>query len=208
MKKEQLAFLIGGLAFGILIGFGVYHTVYTAPQLAANAAMPAGVPSAGGAPSAPPAGASTAAPMVAEINQLKRTVSDDPDNLEAWVRLGNLHYDVQMWDQAASYYERAVELAPNNPDVITDLGVCYRGMQQFERALEAFERAHQADPTHVQSLFNTVIVAGFDLGQLDRAEQALEALEAMQPQPPRLGELRHALEQMRAQGGAQPGGAS
>jgi hypothetical protein len=230
VRKDQFVFLLGGLAFGFLFGFGIYHTWYAAPGLQAHPGAPAasaGMPSSGPPSSSMPSSsmpsssmptaptpstnqtgapaAGGAAPMLAEINQLKRTVTDDPKNLAAWVRLGNLHYDVQMWDQAAGYYEKAVELDPTNPDVLTDLGVCYRGMKQFDKALDVFERAHQADPNHYQSLFNIVIVAGFDVRQFDRAEEALRALQAMNPQPPRLNELSQALAEQRAAAG---GGAS
>jgi tetratricopeptide (TPR) repeat protein len=202
VRKDQLVFLLGGLAFGFLFGFGVYHTWYAAPDLdnrgggaGPAAAAPAGQPSQGmGQPD-------SAAPMVAEINQLKRMIQDDPHNVAAFVRLGNLHYDVQMWEQAAGYYESALQLQPDNPDVITDLGVCYRGMGQFEQALEMFSRANEINPDHPQSLFNVVIVAGFDLKQWDRAEEALSALEAMDPTPPRTDELRQALERERSAAG-------
>ena len=139
--------------------------------------------------------------MVGEINQLKRMVQDDPQNVAAFVRLGNLHYDVQMWDQAVGYYETAVELQPDNPDVMTDLGVCYRGLGQYEQALEMFEGPTSVKPDHHQSLFNVVIVAGFDLKQWDRADAALQSLEAMNPRPPRTDELRGALERERAAAG-------
>ena len=64
-----------------------------------------------------------------------------------------------------------------------------------------FAESNSIRPDHHQSLFNTVIVAGFDLKQWDRAEAALEALEAMDPKPPRTDELRVALEEQRAGGG-------
>jgi cytochrome c-type biogenesis protein CcmH/NrfG len=208
VRKDQLVFLLGGLAFGFLFGFGVYHTWYATPDLGGHgptATMPA--PAQAPAPTGAPAQtqgmgqSGGSAPMVAEINQLKRMIQDDPNNVAAFVRLGNLHYDVQMWDQAAGYYEKAVELAPGNPDVMTDLGVCYRGMGQYEKALEMFASANGLKPDHHQSLFNVVIVAGFDLKQWDRADEALRALEAMNPKPPRTDELRNALEQERAAAG-------
>lgn len=208
MKKDQLAFLLGGLSFGFLVGFGFFHTTYESPDLQAGtvqAQSPMPPQATSPAPTQPAPTAGAGAPMVAEINRLKQLLQDDPDNLAALVRLGNLHFDVQMWDQAAGYYERAVELDPDDPDLLTDLGTCYRGMSEYEKALTYFERAHDSDPTHWQSLFNTAIVAGFDLKQYDRALQALSDMEAMNPQPPQLARLRQELERARASG---TGGAS
>ena len=198
MKREQLAFLVGGLAFGFLLGFGVYHAWYASPQQ--QGASPFANPVTNAPQSMPAAGQPppAAAPMMAEINELKRQLQQDPKSLPVLVRLGNLYFDVQMWDQAAGYYEKAVEVQPDDPDLLTDLGTTYRGMGQLDRALDTFGRASALDPTHFQSLFNTVIVAGFDLGQFDRAEQAMHALEALSPPPPRLAELRAALDEARA----------
>jgi len=210
MKKDQLAFLLGGLAFGLLFGFGAYHVWYAAPHVDGTkpfanpvAQAQASMPASG--PTPPAGGGSVQAPMVAQINELKRQLQQDPKDFVTLVRLGNLYFDVQMWDQAAGYYERAVEVRPEDADVLTDLGTTYRGMGQPDKALDAFARASAADPRHFQSLFNTVIVAGFDLGQFDRAEQAMQALEGLTPRPPRLDELRRALDDARAR--AQTGGA-
>jgi cytochrome c-type biogenesis protein CcmH/NrfG len=210
VRKDQLIFLLGGLAFGFLFGFGVYHTWYATPDLGGPAAA-----AAAPAPTGPPAvgqavgqamgqamgQAGSSAPMVGEINQLKRMIQDDPRNVAAFVRLGNLHYDVQMWDQAVGYYRKALELQPDSPDVMTDLGICLRSLGQYEQALEMFEGASELNPDHHQSRFNVVIVAGFDLNQWDRADAALRELEAMNPRPPRTDELRSALERERAAAG-------
>lgn len=200
MRKDQLVFLLGGLAFGFLFGFGIYHTWYATPDLGGTGSVAAASAQAQAPAQTQSQGmgqGNSSAPMVGEINQLKRMVQDDPSNVAAFVRLGNLHYDIQMWDQAVGYYERAIELEPDNPDVITDLGICYRGLGQYEKALEMFDMANGVKPDHHQSLFNVVIVAGFDLKQWDRAEAALRALEAMNPKPPRTDELRSAMERER-----------
>jgi hypothetical protein len=199
MKKENLAFLVGGLAFGFLIGFGSYNAVATAPRLeGAETGVTQAAPGGPPAPSQASPGGGGGAPMVAEINQLKTVLQSDPTNFQALVRLGNLHYDVQMWEQAVGYYVRAVEVEPANPDVMTDLGVCYRNLGQLEQALITFNAASEAAPDHFASLFNIVVVAGLDLGRFDLADDALAALEAMDPPPPRVDELRDVLEKSRA----------
>ena len=98
-----------------------------------------------------------------------------------------------------------VEIAPQNPNVLTDLGVCYRGMRQFDRALEKFAEAQAADPQHWQSLFNSAVVAGFDLGQYEVADAALDSIEALDPPPADLerthvDQLRQALEESKSSG--------
>jgi tetratricopeptide (TPR) repeat protein len=202
VNREQSLFLLCGFAFGLLVGAGVYRAFIEQPDLVA--ATPAGSTSQpNGATTS--AAADSGAPMLAEIGALRRRLEEDPRDFAALVRLANLYHDASMFDEAIGYYERALEIQPTMPDLLTDLGICYRAKQEYERALELFDRALEIDPNHWQSLFNIVIVAGFDLGRYDRADQALQRMEGLDPQPPRIGELRQALEQRRARanGGAE-----
>lgn len=196
MKRDHLAFLVGGLAFGILIGFGSYHAIHSTPgleqaEVQGEMPIPRGpmAPTQSGGPNA-----DGAAPMVARVNQLKRMLQERPDDPQVLLALANLFYDAAMWEQAAGYYERVAKIE-QNPDVLTDLGVCYRGMREFDKALAQFARANEIDPQHWQSLYNTVVVAGFDAGRIDVAKQALASMEAMNPRPPGLDAAR--LEQLR-----------
>jgi len=192
LKKEQFAFLVVGFAFGILVGYGAFMAHSTAPDLEGQGAT-ASAAQGSAAPAAGPADGG--APMMAEIRGLKKRVQDNPQDHEALVRLANLYHDGNMLDDAISYYEKALAVEPNSPDELTDMGICYRAKREYERALELFQQANKIDPAHWQSLFNYVVVAGFDLGHFDSARQALDTMEKMNPRPPRLDDLRKALEQ-------------
>ena len=132
--------------------------------------------------------------MVARINQLKRMLQNEPDSIEVLRELGSAYYDAAMWEPAARYYERLVELTPG-PDVLTDLGVCYRGLRDFDKALAQFSLASEMDPTHWQSLYNKVIVAVMDVGRFDVARDALASMQALDPRPRELDPAR--MEQLR-----------
>ncbi len=192
MTREHVMFLFGGLAFGILIGFGSYHAIHTAPSLTQAAIGGGAVP----APQGPPAptqlgpNAEGGAPMVATVNRLKRMLQESPNDVPVLLKLANLYHDAAMWEPAAGYYARVVELEPPNADTLTDLGVCYRGLRRFDEALAAFERAHNLDPAHWQSLYNTVVVAGFDVNRLELAQEALDAMESIDPRPSELDAAR------------------
>jgi tetratricopeptide (TPR) repeat protein len=201
VKRDNLAFLLGGLAVGLLLGVGLYHAWRTQPQLAQVAEADGEIPRPRGTPAPTQAGPNTTggAPMVAVVNELKRRLQADPRNVEVLLRLANLYHDAAMWEQAVGYYERAREIRPDDADLLTDLGVCYRNARRFEEALESFERAHRANPQHWQSLYNTVIVAVFDVRRAELALRALAAMEAIEPRPAeltadRVKELRRAVE--------------
>ena len=200
MKREHVAFLLGGLAFGILFGFGLAHAIATRPgaavsQASGEIASPAGPPAPSQIPGGPAGGGGAGAPMVAELRRLQQQVRDHPEDAAAWTRIANLYHDAEMFPQAVEFYEKAAELVPQDANVLTDLGVCYRATGQPQKALDAFTRAEKADPKHWQSLYNQVVVYGLDLRQHDQADAALRRLEALNPEAPGLAKLKQAVEQ-------------
>jgi Tfp pilus assembly protein PilF len=132
--------------------------------------------------------------MMAEISELRKRVEQSPEDLASLTRLANLYHDVQMWEPAKTFYARALELAPDDPNLITDYGVCFVGTGDFARAIELFGRAQEADPTHPQSLFNTAVVRGVHMGDIPGALATLDRLESVAPDFPRTADLRAQLE--------------
>jgi tetratricopeptide (TPR) repeat protein len=195
LKKEHVAFLFAGLAFGFLLGFGVFRAIATRPG-AVVAAAEEEVPGPMG-PAAPTQTAGGGAPMMAEINALKERVQKDPNDVAAWTRLANLFQDAGMFEPAIEIYQRAVKLAPNDANLLTDLGICYQETKQFDKALEHLERAQKADPANWQSLYNIVVVAGLDLRRFDRADAAMARLRQIRPDAPNLAQLQDALAKAR-----------
>ena len=198
MKRDQLAFLFGGLAFGFLLGFGLFRAIDTRPGLTAGPAVAEEIPSPKG-PAAPmgsgtpPAQAGGGAPMMAEINALKERVQSDPNDVQAWTRLANLYQDSGMFEPAIEFYRRAIDLQSGNPNLLTDIGICYQQLRQFDSALEWLEQAQKIDPSHWQSLYNIVVVAGLDLRRFDRADAAMARLQQIRPDAPNLAALQEAL---------------
>ena len=143
MKKETLLVgavaLVAGLIIGLLISQKSTQTV---------------TKSSSGAPVAQ-------APLVnaqSQINEIKGILANDPSNHQAWVKLGHLYFDNNQPINAIDAYEKALELNPNDPDVLTDQGVMFRRMGTYERAIKNFSKANEIDPNHEISLFNLGIV--------------------------------------------------
>jgi len=190
MKREQWLYLLSGFAFGVLVGLAVAQGFHGRSQVAGAEAIPrpAGPPAMGAQAPGP-----SAAPMMAEISALKERIARNPQDVDALVRLGDLFYDIENWDDAKEFYERAVAIRPGDPNVLTDLGFCYMSTGQFGRALELFDAASAADPTHWQSVYNAVVVSGLYMGSFGRAARALAQLKSIKPDAPNLAELEQAI---------------
>ncbi|MCG8635136.1 MAG: tetratricopeptide repeat protein [Desulfobacterales bacterium] len=122
-----------------------------------------------------------AARMGSRILKLEEFLKENPDNAEAWVQLGNLFFDTNRYTDSIEAYNRSLELAPGNPNVLTDLGVMYRRNKAPEKAVEAFDRAIAAAPTHETARFNKGIVLMHDLNNLEGAIKAWEGLVEINP---------------------------
>lgn len=208
MKKEQFLFLVGGFAFGVLVGFGLFKVSAEGPELDPTAASsdtrtaPAGPRAMGGQQ---PAQAGGGAPMVAEINELKRRLEANPKDSAAAESLAQTYFRVGMLDQSLEFYDIALGILPGDPNVLTDSGNVLRQQGRYAEALDRFRQAHEAAPGHWQSLFNTVVVAAFDMKQWELADAALAKLEGIEPAPAQLPALKKALGEFRAKNGGSPG---
>lgn len=117
----------------------------------------------------------------AQIFELEKRTSETPDDVAAWIDLGNLYFDSGSHEKAIAAYTKALELNPDNADVMNDLGVMYRRAGQPKKAIEAFDRAIKIDPGHETVRFNKGIVLMHDLNDLEGTVQAWEELVKINP---------------------------
>lgn len=88
-----------------------------------------------------------AAPLIEAVNK-------DPNDYDSLVKLGNLFYDGQQFPTAIQYYERALAIHPENPDVRTDMGTAYFYKGDADRAITELQTSLKYRPGHPQTLFN------------------------------------------------------
>ena len=134
----------------------------------------------------------------AHITELQKQVAKDPNNVAAWIELGNLFFDAQQNEKAIQAYETALKIKPDNADVWTDLGVMYRKKGDAQKALEAFQKAYSLNPKHEISLFNAGVVLMHDLNKPKEAREMWEKLLKLNPsaKTPSGQSIRELLEKM------------
>jgi cytochrome c-type biogenesis protein CcmH/NrfG len=155
VNKESTLIAVVALIVGILGGYLIFSISNAGKAPQTNTAIPAG------------AGSPT--DYTQRIAQAEKVVAQDPRNLNAWVSLGNDYFDTEQTQKAIDAYGKALEIEPNNPNVLTDQGVMFRKVGWYDKALVNFEKANKIDPNHLQSLFNAGIVYAVDLKQPEKA---------------------------------------
>jgi|GEM_PF-2073952 len=92
---------------------------------------------------------------------------------------------------AAEYYNRALLLKPDDPELLTDAGYgCYL-RAEYPAAEELLQLALQADPQHVRAANNLALV----LGMQGRMDEAYVVFEQVQPREAALKNLSYIYQQ-------------
>ena len=94
------------------------------------------------------------AALARAVAPLLEAINRDPKDFDSLVKIGNLYYDGKQFPSAIQYYERALAIHPENPDVRTDMGTAYWYTGDAEKALAAMETSLKYRPGHPQTLFN------------------------------------------------------
>lgn len=109
--------------------------------------------------------------------------------------------DLPMWNSAIAYYERALDLEGEDPNVRTDLAIAYFYSGQGLRAIDTIEGVIDDDPEFAPAYFN----AGIFYRAFDRPDDAIAAFERhieLAPDAQTATTARTWLDELIAQGGA------
>jgi cytochrome c-type biogenesis protein CcmH/NrfG len=119
--------------------------------------------------------------MLGQIKIYSDRVALNPQDVNAWITLGNLYFDTGQPAKSVEAYSRSLELSPGNPNVLTDMGVMYRSLGEFQKARDAFAQAIAANPRHETARMNTGIVLLYDLADKQGAIAAWQDLVRINP---------------------------
>ena len=164
MDGRKIAVLVVAALFvGLMTGI-------LAPKFFGNRPEVAHIPAGSG----PPMPQQTSAPDYSlQINELKKRLQSNPNDVDLLVQLGNTYFDSSMYTESIEAYEKALAFNPGNPNVLTDLGVMYRRNGQPDEAIKRFREAASISPNHAQSRMNLGIVLYYDFGDAKAARAAL-----------------------------------
>lgn len=165
VKKETLM-VVAFVALAVGFLGGVFYSSYRSSPL--NSQQPTGQ-------------ARVSTEETSMLSELMKETERHPENVAAWVQLGNLYFDADQFDKAINAYNRALALSPENGNVLTDLGVMYRRKGLPEEAIRSFDRAIEVNPLQEAAYFNKGVVYLHDLKDRDKAIRAWEELVKVNP---------------------------
>jgi cytochrome c-type biogenesis protein CcmH/NrfG len=144
----QQAYLLAAfcLLLGVALGYLFRGSAPGVAQVAASTASPA--------QGSDEAESGMQAALTQAAATLLEAVNKNANDFDSLVKLGNLYYDGKQFPDAIRYYERALEIHPENPDVRTDMGTAYWYTGNAEKAISAMEVSLKYRPGHPQTLFN------------------------------------------------------
>jgi len=189
VKSDSIAFGIAGIAFGLIAGW-----------IIGSQQAPSRQPPAQATTSQSPAQANTRAAVIdeAKVTALKSVAEREPSNAKPRIDLGNLYFDAERYDDAITWYEAALKLAPRDVNLSTDLGVCYYYTNQPDKALAQLDKSLAIEPKHAKTLLNLGIVRAFGKQDLAGATKAWEQVMAIDPNSPEGQAAKRALDTLRS----------
>ena len=90
-----------------------------------------------------------------------------------------MYYDTDQYDNAITYYEKALALNDKNVDVRCDLATCYLNEKKTDQAYKLLKKNLDINPNHAQSHHNLSVVYG-QMGKTKEAEAELKIFNSLQ----------------------------
>ncbi len=143
------ACLLIGLALGYLFRGSAYRAVPSAParNTASAEALPVAQPQMPSLEDMKRMADKKAEPLLAKLKT-------DPNNSTLLNQIGTLYKATHQFQEAAGYYQRAVDADPRNIAARTDLASCLYYEGDADGAISQLQQSLHYDPKDANSLFN------------------------------------------------------
>ncbi len=131
-----------------------------------------------------------------KVKALQDVVAKDPNNMNAWIQLGNIMMDTKRYTEAVEAYQKALAMDPTNTDVRVDMGTCMRESGRPEMGIAEYKKALEYNPNHINANRNLVVVLMYDLRDGKQAMKYFEKYLSLVPNAPDAAALRADLDKL------------
>jgi len=155
MGKDRIFIGLAGILAGFIVGFifansinrsasgSEQATVSTNAVPAPNPALP---------PDHPPLAANSDAAQGVPLPQIMQAIEKaklQPGDFDAQMTAGDLYYQIQRFDDAIVFFEKADKLRPDQTETVIKLGNAYFDAERYEDAEESYQAALKKTPDNV-----------------------------------------------------------
>ena len=185
MHRNPWLTLILGLMIGLIFGYVLAERQPVPPAKAVRlglnpqAAAAQGEELPDGHPPIDGASGAEAQRIRQQVAEVEGLLASNPNDAGLMAAMGNIYFDASRWQEAREWYEKSLQMASGDPNVITDLAVVHRNLSDFQRSIELLDQAIAINSGHWQAWYNKVVVYQFDLHEHDAAASALKTLQEL-----------------------------
>jgi predicted Zn-dependent protease len=155
--KQVYAMAVICLVVGLAIGY-----LFRGSQSPAAPAPPAANSQASAQPSAGAGGMAGQMPTLEQMKQiadkkaapLLEKLMGDPNNTDLLTQAGNIYLSTHQFKEAASYFDRVLQVDPKNVAIRTQMASCLYYNGDVDGAISQLQRSLHYDPKDANSLFN------------------------------------------------------
>ena len=116
------------------------------------------------------------------INSFQTAVENDPEMVDAWLILGELHEKKGSKD-AVRYYDNALNVAPDKPEVLHSKAFYLQNNGDIPGALEIYRQINIINPNYTDAYLNAGLIY-MEMDSLDKAFEQMNLLAGVEPQNP------------------------
>lgn len=127
--------------------------------------------------------------VVAMVQEYRKALAKDPNDVEANIGFGNLLFDSSQWEKAVDHYGRALAKVPGNADVRVDRAIALHNLDRNDEALKELQRVTREQPTHKGAWLNLGVISA-TLGDNAGAIAAWEQYLKLDPNSEHAGAIR------------------
>jgi tetratricopeptide (TPR) repeat protein len=115
------------------------------------------------------------------LKSYEAMLKKDPNDWNALTGMADAYFGVQRFSDAIIYYQKAIEVKPDDIDSYNDLGLAYHYTGNSGKGLEYVNKGIEKNP-YLQRIWLTKgFILAYGTGDLDGAKAAWEKAKSMDP---------------------------
>lgn len=197
MRRDNAVFFMGGLVFGLLLGYFVFQSVSQAPGGASLATGPETLGSSGEAATAQaPTSRRVLDPQ--EVAALENMIQQNPDDSQLRIRLGNLYLEAGHEDQAIPLFREALAGNPADSHARSHLAQSLANVGRIDEAIAEYQTLLANEPGNPQALLGLGRVRLYTQQDIRSGMEAWEELVRVAPDSREAESISDELEALRS----------